>query len=292
MTAPVIDLHAIRQQLGGQVFGGGRRWSGPGPGHSRRDRSLSVWVTDDDRLLIYSFAGDDYRACADHLGLPAGRPASASRSDRERLKAERRAEEARRDAAAQCFCDRLWSGVEPIADSLVETYLAARWIASTPADVAFHPACPRGYHSAATVPAMLALVRSVTGAPKAVQATFLGPDGRSHRGRVTFGKLAGGAVRLAEAGAELAIAEGLETAAAFATLYGMPCWSACGTANLEAFNRPSGVRRLTIAADGDAAGMNAAMALASSLRARCDVVIRPAPEGMDWNDVLRRARHG
>jgi hypothetical protein len=39
-----------------------------GPGHSPRDRSLKVWQADD-RILVHSFAGDDWRDCRAHLGL-------------------------------------------------------------------------------------------------------------------------------------------------------------------------------------------------------------------------------
>ena len=37
-----LDLYALKRELGGQVYDGGRRWIGPGPGHSRQDGSLSV----------------------------------------------------------------------------------------------------------------------------------------------------------------------------------------------------------------------------------------------------------
>ena len=43
-----------------------------------------------------------------------------------------------------------------------------------------------------------------------------------------------------------------------------------------------------VAADGDAAGRDAAEALAARARAAgWDVAIRAAPEGRDWNDVAR-----
>ncbi len=72
------DLRAIARALGGEVIG--RQVLCPGPGHSKRDRSLSVKI---DRgvpsgLLLHSFAGDDWRICRDHvlalLGLPAWQP--------------------------------------------------------------------------------------------------------------------------------------------------------------------------------------------------------------------------
>ncbi len=54
----MLDLYELRRQHGGHVYDGGRRWVGPGPGHSRRDASLSVRISDDGRPLLHSFSGD------------------------------------------------------------------------------------------------------------------------------------------------------------------------------------------------------------------------------------------
>lgn len=285
MTAENLDLYTLKRDHGGVVYDGGRRWVGPGPGHSRRDASLSVWLTNDGRPLVHSFAGDGFEACASHLGIEHTAPVRLDRPAYERLKRDREAEATRREAAALAFCEKVWRGGVPVEGTLGETYLDARAICWFPSDVQFHPASPRGYTTAARCPALLALARSVTGTPKAVQATYLTPDGARKTGRITFGVLLGAAVRLAPPGPVLAVAEGLETAASYAKLEGVPTWATLGTANLEAFRPPSCVRRLIIAADGDKAGLKAAHALAEKLRSRCDVTIAPAPAGGDWNDV-------
>lgn len=285
MTAPAIDLYNLKRDHGGTVYGGGRRWVGPGPGHSRRDASLSVWLTDDGKPLVHSFAGDGFEACVSHLGLVHTAPVKLDRTGYERQKRAREAEAQRREATALAFCDRLWRGGVAVEGSPGARYLDARAIGWFPADLRFHPNAARGYTSTSTSPALIALARSATGAPKAVQATFLTPNCRAKTGRATFGALLGAAVRLGPAGPELAIAEGLETAASYAELEGLPTWATLGTANLEAFNPPSCVRRLIIAADGDVAGLNAAHTLAERLRRRCDVTIASAPAGADWNDV-------
>jgi len=56
---------------------------------------------------------------------------------------------------------------------------------------------------------------------------------------------------------------------------------------MRGLSLPPQAGQLTIASDGDAAGREAASALA----ARADalgwrVTLLPAPEGLDWNDVL------
>jgi hypothetical protein len=280
-----VDLYALKREHGGTVYDGGRRWVGPGPGHSRHDASLSVRLADDGRPLVHSFAGDPFDVCAAHLGIEAERRREPEGRTSNRAAERAREEAARRENAARRFCEALWQGAQPVEGGPGERYFEARALDWFPADVRFHPAAPRGYDSRTTGPAILALSRSIIGAPKAVQATFLTPDLRVRRSRTTFGALLGAAVRLAPAGASLAVAEGLETAVSFARLEAVATWACLGTANLRAFQPPAVVRHLTIAADGDAAGMDAALALAARLRPRCDVSIRPAPEGSDWNDV-------
>ncbi len=293
MTGAALDLYALKRERGGKVYDGGRRWVGPGPGHSPRDESLSVCLTDDGRPLVHSFAGDPFATCAAFLGIEAGDVAPLDVAKRERLARSRAAERERERQRVAGFCEAVWRTSAPLEGSPGARYLETRAIGWFPADVRFHPAAPRGYQSRSTAPALIALARSLTGAPKAIQATFLTPDGCGKIGRATFGTLTGtgGAVRLGEAGAFLAVAEGMETAASFQELEGVATWATLGTANLQAFTPPAQVRRLIIAADGDAAGLKAAHALAERLRSRCEVTISPAPRGFDWNDVAKGKAH-
>ncbi len=289
----MLDLREIVQRHGGAVYDGGRRWVGPGPGHSRQDRSLSVRLTDEGRAVVHSFAGDPFPACADFLGIERDAAPKLDKAAWERVRRQREAEAQRQRRERLAFCAAVWRACVAIPDTLGARYLEARAIGWIPGDLGFHPNAPRGYASNATAPAVVALARSMTGEPCAIQCTYLAPDGVRRTGRATFGMLTGtgGAVRLAEAGAFLAVAEGLETAASFQEFEGVATWATLGTANLEAFTPPARVRRLIIAADGDPAGMKAAHALASRLRSRCEVTISPAPRGFDWNDVATGKAH-
>jgi hypothetical protein len=73
-----FDLRSIARALGGEVAG--RQVLAPGPGHSPRDRSLAICISNDapDGFLVHSHSGDDWRACRDfvrsRLGLPAWDP--------------------------------------------------------------------------------------------------------------------------------------------------------------------------------------------------------------------------
>ena len=286
-----VDLYALKRNHGGSVYSGGRRWVGPGPGHSRQDESLSVFLTDDGRTLVHSFAGDPFVTCASYLGLATDNAAPLDRATREGLESLGTAERERRRNFALAFCETVWRTSVPLEGSPGAAYLDARAIGWFPADVRFHPAAPRGYQCDAKAPALIALARSVTGAPKAIQATFLTPDGRARTSRATFGALIGATVNMGPSGQTLAIAEGLETAASFAELEGVVTWAMLGTANLEAFTPPVCVSRLIIAADGDEPGLKSARLLADRLRRRCDVTIMPAPSGADWNDVATGKAH-
>ena len=81
-----LDAHSVAQSLGGQVAGLNRIQC-PGPNHSRRDRSLSVWIEPDapDGFRVYSHAGDDALVCKDYiraqLGMSPWRAGANSKSD-------------------------------------------------------------------------------------------------------------------------------------------------------------------------------------------------------------------
>jgi hypothetical protein len=72
----MIALRSMAATLGGDVTGASVLC--PGPGHSPRDRSLSVTLAPEapDGFMVYSHAGDDWRECRAHvldrLGQPAG----------------------------------------------------------------------------------------------------------------------------------------------------------------------------------------------------------------------------
>ena len=78
---PALDARSIAHALGGDVVGRDQV-AAPGPGHSRRDRSLSIRLSASapDGFMVNSHAGDDWRDCRDHvkqaLGIPTGMASS------------------------------------------------------------------------------------------------------------------------------------------------------------------------------------------------------------------------
>ncbi|WP_336492107.1 toprim domain-containing protein [Methylobacterium nigriterrae] len=84
-----LDARQVARALGGRAYG--NRVSAPGPGHSRRDKSLTVFVDpkEPDGFTVHSHAGDDWQMCRDYvrerLGLPKWQPSTAPQAASERV---------------------------------------------------------------------------------------------------------------------------------------------------------------------------------------------------------------
>lgn len=285
-------LDALRSRIGGQVFGD--RGVFPGPGHSRKDRSLSL-MDAGGRIVAHSFAGDTFEEIRGYLfehGVEITTAKDLTPEEKRAYAQARRAEKARRAAEIteqRRICGELWDAAEPLG-AQAHTYFAARGLPAgvvdlaAKADLRFLPACPCAPYApdGRTAPAVVARVTNPYGETLGLHLTFPG------RYRLMLGPQTGGMVRLTpEAGETLAVAEGIETALAFSALHLVPCWAARSALGLEQFRPPPGVHKVIIAADGDAAGRLAAERLQVMLASFVRVERADAPEGLDWNDVLR-----
>lgn len=317
MALPVfLNARHLASALGGEARGD--RVSAPGPGHSRRDRSLSIRVDPQapDGFVVTSFAGDDWAAAKDHVRAAAGLPAYSG--ERRELTAEEKAEWARQRAAAerleetrQATLRRLalatWAASQSIVGTPAETYLQGRLAGATlptgtlAADaLRFHPRCRFGDHEA---PAMVALFRNVvTGEPQSIHRTALKPDGSGKavlpdggQAKRMLGTAKGAAIMLSpsdDVTTGLGIAEGIETALTLIACAGWrPVWAVGSSSNVTEFPVLAGVDELTIFADHDEAGQRAAEACADRWQSarRAWSILTPRPIGADWNDVPRAA---
>jgi hypothetical protein len=258
-------------------------------------------LSKDGRVIFHSFANDPCGEVMKYLGLEARHSQEADPAERDRLRRLRDEERRRRIAEDRAFCAGIWENTEPAEGSLVEAYLWSRGlILEDVPDIRFHPAAPRGKPRAEGErelppphPAMVALARGVDGSPRGLHVTYLSLDGKGKafgdRSRLMFGQMRGSAVRLASAGAVLAVGEGIETCLSYMAGTTLPTWALLTTSQFATFELPHRVRRLVIAADGDKGGMNAANGLAERQRRACDVEIHAAPEGQDWADVWSAA---
>lgn len=203
-------------------------------------------------------------------------------------------ETAQGESGAQ-MARHLWREAVPIAGTIAEAYLRdARGIRLPvwPADLRFHPRCPR---SADRLPALLAAMRDPeTGEGVGLHRTFLAPDGsdrlRDAMGKAMLGRA--GVVMLspfAEVTHGLHIAEGVESTLSALAIGLAPAWAATSAGGIARFPVLPGVECLTILADADGAGMRAAETCAARWRAAGHEVriMAPLRNGADLNDLVR-----
>jgi hypothetical protein len=311
-----MSVKEYARALGGEAVSGNQVIC-PGPGHSPRDRSLSVKFLPGaaDGFIVYSFAGDDILACRDHvrrlLGMPGWRadkeprqaivrPASIIKDEPDRVETIR-------------LALRIWNESTAIIGTLAAVYLGTRRINLTPdiieADaLRFHPQCRRDANGRAVYgPAMIALMRDIrTDEPCGIQRTFLKPDGSDRLreipggGRLMLGRFMGAAIKLTrdeDVTTCLGIGEGVETTLSMRAIpeFGhSPIWAAGNAGRLKEFPVLTSVETLWIAIDNDPGGIEAYKALEGRWLAAGKEVgwIKPKAPGADVNDLLRRSANG
>ena len=192
---------------------------------------------------------------------------------------------------------RLFAMSEPIARTLVETYLRNRGITALHEDGAlrFHPRCyyrPDEDAPTETWPAMIARVTDLDGRMTGAHRTWLDPSGRGKAPidtpRRAMGDLLGNAVRFGVANDVLAAGEGIETMLSLrCVLPTLPMAAALSANHLAAMLLPLTLRRLYIAGDDDAAGDAAVTALTERAEAAGIETIAWSPRFGDFNEDLR-----
>ncbi|WP_134682437.1 DUF7146 domain-containing protein [Paracoccus ravus] len=264
------------------------------PAHGDKHPSLTLADAPSGRLLLSCKAGcsfDAVRAALQARGLLGHHqvPQLPDPAEIARREAEERAQAERAERKAVAC----WREAQPINGTIAETYLRSRGITcALPDSLRFHPEC--WHPSAKRLPAMVALIE---GLPRlAVHRTYLRPDGKGKADaeptKAMLGAAAGGAVRVAEAQGPLVVAEGIETALSLCSgLLGRRAtvWATLSAPGMAALRLPSNPHRLTIASDSDdkGAGLSAAHKLAErAVALGWTVSLLPAPQGMDWNDIL------
>ena len=297
MTARSI-LHTWAHALGGDVVG--RQVLCPGPGHSQRDRSLSVTIsaTSPDGFVVYSHAGDDWRDCRDHvrarLGLPAPEPRPHQPVTPRRFDDDERR---RRNAEA---AERIWHEAVHIEGTPGAAYFYKREIDITLlpdfGGLRWHRRCP--WEGGPKGCVIARYTDAITGEPRGIWRRPITKDAKPR----TLGAMAGCVIRLwpdYDVTIGLVLAEGVETAAA-ASLFEhrgtllQPAWAAGCADNMEKFPVLPGVECLTLIVDNDRSGtgQDAAAACARRWLDAGREVIRLTPKivGEDFNDIVCKTR--
>jgi putative DNA primase/helicase len=306
MNALLSWAHA----LGGDVSGSGVIC--PGPGHSARDRSLSVLpsATSPDGFVVFSHAGDDWQACRNHvrerLGLPPFRP----RLPQKPVLGARQCAPGHRGSVAPAKAVTVannynramanWGESRHPRGTLVERYLKSRAL-DLPDEAAneavrFLPDCHFGPER---FPAMVCLVRNiVTNEPQAIHRTALAADGtaikrdgKTHR--LSLGPVASGAIKLDPdevVTQGLCIGEGVESCLAGRQMGYRPVWAVINDRGIEDFPVLPGIGGLTIFGERDERAQNEkAIRLCADrwLEAGVETLIAWPLAGNDLNDEIK-----
>src|SRR5262245_50762640 len=124
----MLNLKAVARALGGVVYGD--RIAAPAPGHSAKDRSMTVWLdpSDPDGFKVSCFTTDDWRGCRDYVRERLG----LARRRRQPEIDPRSARNVGTTPATSASAERLWREACSPVRSPTERYLASRGLALTP----------------------------------------------------------------------------------------------------------------------------------------------------------------
>jgi len=270
-----------------RVFGGeahGSRILAPGPGHSQRDRSMSVTFDIDapDGFLVHSFSNNSWQECRDYVKTKLGLPHS-SVVLQNAMPTITRVVNNNTTLLAQKILQEACS----IKASPVEDYLISRGIGLVPEayDVLrYHCACP---FKGEFVPAMIAPMVDVhSNEFRGVHRTRLKPKDKGMLGRAKCAVLKLSCDDGVTSG--LFICEGIETGLALLSMGFKPLWACLSAGGIAKFPVLPGIEALTIFSDNDInqTGQNAALEGGSRwLTAGKEVNVFATPEpGTDFAD--------
>jgi hypothetical protein len=282
----------IARLLGGDLHGD--RILCPGPGHSRHDRSLSVWIKPDasDGFRTHSFAGDDLIVCKDHvrtvLGLSFDRRHHPGKPLAQRVVASQ-AKDDRDEAEPQVIPVSIWRRSRDPRNTPVERYLKSRGLTldiGLTRTIRFDPLAG----------SMVTLFRDIhTDEPCGIHRTFLDRDGQK-LGRKMLGRAKGAAIKLdpdEDVTLGLHIGEGIETCLTGRQEGFRPVWALGSKDPIADFPVLAGIEALGIHAehaDNDGKGSNEHAINKCARRyveAGCEVWIIDPPHG-DLNELIRR----
>src|SRR6478736_4836580 len=198
---------------------------------------------------------------------------------------------------SQVSARRLFAMSNPIAGSVVETYLRKRGITDLHGidSLRSHPRCyyrPDAGAPTEIWPAMIAAVTDLKGHVTGAHRTWLDPSGRDKAPvdtpRRAMGYLLGHAVRFGSAGDVMAAGEGIETMLSLrCVMPGMAMVAALSAAHLAAILFPATLRRLYIVRDDDRAGDGAVATLFGRAQSAGIEAMALSPQCGDFNEDLR-----
>jgi hypothetical protein len=222
---------------------------------------------------------------------------------RARHEAEAGAAKAKRQARIAAALD-VWNNAVPINHTMVETYLAGRLCNAsppTPPTLRFAPSVWSGKAGIAR-PAIVGLIQHETEGAIGVHLIALNPLDASVKvasepRKWSLGLVKGGAVRLADAGPVLALAEGIEDALTFTLATETPAWAVISADGFRHFVPPPKLATSTLYLiedqDNNQAGQRAVADTARRLSGQGYQIRIARPKiGKDLNEALHKLGPG
>jgi putative DNA primase/helicase len=252
------------------------------PVHGSKTLALAIRSDEQRGALLYCHAGCRFDQLTEQLRSMGVWPIECTGAIEYEADAAQRTE----------WAMALWQQAAP-GRGVAQRYLRGRGITLRVPEVIRSHQRIRHLPSGGSWPAMIALVQDVNGVPAAVHRTYLNFADTPTKApvdpcKMTLGPTRGCAVHLAPAGPRLLLGEGIETVLSAMQVTGLPGWASLGATNLRQVVLPEVVRTVTILADADEAGEDAALRTAwrFTREGRSVRIARPSV-GTDFNDVLR-----
>jgi DNA primase len=185
----------------------------------------------------------------------------------------------------------IWRSAGPIEGTPAEAYLRGRGIhIKLPASLRF---ARLSYGRGERLPCLVALVADTHDKVSGIQRTFVKEDGSGKAdvpaAKLSLGRIAGAAIRLAPVAADLVVTGGLEDGLTLQQELGRAVWCATGEGNVANLDLPASVQSVTIGADNDESGEAHARRAAEAFtnQGRAVRIIRPLSGFKDFSAELQ-----
>jgi hypothetical protein len=299
-------LYEIVKELGGDIYDGGRRANIPGPNHRAHDRSVSLTIGRDNRVIAYCHGkNDDWREVLKALrekGLitAEGKPKHAGIST-----SDGTAKTYFNSAEKAASVDSLWSRGIALERTLSERYLkqGRGVLRDLRSEAILHgsevPVSAYSNNRGYRLPALMARLQDSGGKLCGLELHYLDAQGRLNSRlsipRKSIGNyVPGWRVAIDDDAEEMIIATGLMTTLSASDHFGLPAQALLSDKNMRHWRPKPKTRRLIIAADNDSGGIACAEELKHNLKPYdLQVRIELPPNGHnDFNDLYRKPTNG
>lgn len=298
-----MPLRSIVNACHGDVYDGGHRANIPFPGHSKNDRSVSLYFNSDTgKVVAKCFAearADDWKIVMDDLqarGLIDREHKPSAGGGAGTFMREDHAPPTT-SAEKLAAVHKIWDPALPASRTLAEKHCRLRNVRRPlpgPDVLRFNRETSTSVYKPdfrIRRPALLLAVQAPEGDLTGLEITYLQPNGRRveqglRNPRRNMGNIPpSSAVRIDAPAPEMLVAEGFFSALSATERFGLPGWALLSIRNLATWSPPDGVRSVLVAGDNQGPGRRAAEVLvgrlrAAGLEARAEF---PPDDIDDWN---------